>query len=148
MANPETDFDYYDFVDSVTSMTELLNQEAEFFALMQIAKVEKMQRKKLELTDRIEAQQRFLKKHPYVYKNLTNQQIDHLRQCLTAFESALRTCEDELQKASSVNQILVKMIVDTIRDQVKTQTSYANFQKTDARSQSKHMPAVRFNEQI
>lgn len=141
-------FDFYEFSDAVTSMTELLDQEAELLAQMKIKEVGSMQAKKLELADRIAAQQKVLQADPYTCKRLSNQQIDQLRQFATAFENSMRSYELELRKTSSVNQILVKMIVDSVREQVRSQTTYGNFQMADARAQNEYMPAIKFNEKI
>jgi hypothetical protein len=141
-------FDYYEFTEAVMSMTELLDQEAEYLATMKIKQVGDMQRKKMELTDRIATQQSFLREEPHYYTLMSNQQVDQLRQYSTAFDKSLKNYEDELLKANSVNQILVKMIIDTIREQVRSKSTYMNFQMSDARAQKEYMPAVKFNEQI
>ena len=43
---------------------------------------------------------------------------------------------------------LLKMIVDTVKEQVRAQNTYQNFSMADSRKHSEYMPAIKFNEQI
>jgi hypothetical protein len=143
-----TEFNFHEFTDAISSMTELLDQEAELLATMQIRKVGDMQEKKVELTTRLEQQQNFLNNNPLSFKSLSNQQVDQLRQYSARFNNSMRTYSDELFKASQVNERVVTMIIDTVKEQVRSKNTYQNFGLKKAREQAEYMPAIKFNEQI
>lgn len=146
--NAYNNFSFHEFYDAISSMTELLDHEAELLAGMQIRKVGELQDKKNELTTRLEIQQSYLNHNPSTFRSLSNQQVDQLRQYSARFNESMRTYSDELFKASKVNENVVKMIIETVKEQVRAQNTYQNFSMADSRKRSEFMPAIKFNEQI
>lgn len=145
----DSEFSFYEFADAISSMTELLDQEAEMLSKMQMREVQEMQDKKNELSGRLELQQGYLNAAPNTFKKLSNQQVDQLRQYSTKFNSSMKIYGEELYKASKVNEQVVEIIVDTVKEQVKVENTYQNFQNSKAARQSDtYMPAIKFNEQI
>ena len=142
------EFSFHEFSDAISSMTELLDYEAELLATMQIREVGAMQKKKDELTSRLELQHHCLNQNPSIFKSLSNQQVDQLRQYSARFNQSMREYRDELFKASKVNETVVKMIVDTVKEQVRAQNTYQDFSMSDSRKRAEYMPAIKFNEQI
>jgi len=142
------EFNFHEFTVAISSMTELLDQEAEMLASMQIRKVSDMQEKKTELTKRLEAQQNHLNRNPSIFKGLSNTQVDQLRQYSSRFNDSMHAYSDELFKASKVNETVVSMIIDTIKEQVRANNTYRNFNAKESRSRAEYMPAIKFNEQI
>ena len=142
------EFSFHEFSDAISSMTELLDYEAELLATMQIREVGAMQKKKDELTSRLELQHHCLNQNPSIFKSLSNQQVDQLRQYSARFNQSMREYSDELFKASKVNETVVKMIVDTVKEQVRAQNTYQDFSMSDSRKRAEYMPAIKFNEQI
>lgn len=145
------EFNYNEFTDAISSMIELLDHEAELLSQMKIREVGELQEKKGELTYRLERQQFALNNRPDIFNKLSNQKVDQLRQYSALFNEAMRAYGEELYKASKVNETIVNMIVDTVKEQVRTQNTYQNFYTTPAgsrKSDKDYMPAIKYNEQI
>lgn len=145
------EFNYNEFTDAISSMIELLSHESDLLAQMKIREVGELQEKKGELTYRLERQHHALNTRPDIFNKLSNQKVDQLRQYSALFNEAMRAYGAELYKASKVNETIVNMIVDTVKEQVRTQNTYKNFHLSSAgstRSGAEYMPAIKYNEQI
>lgn len=141
-------FDFHEFTDAISSMTELLDHESMLLAEMKMREIGELQNKKQELTSRLEVQQDFLNKNPNMFKTLSNQQVDQVREYSKRFNSAMKSYSQELYKTSKVNETIVGMIVDTVKEQVRSKNTYTNFQMSGATKGEEYMPAMKFNEQI
>lgn len=151
MDTAAAEFNYNEFTDAISSIIELLDHESELLAQMKIREVGELQEKKGELSHRLERQQFALNSRPDSFHGLSNQKVDQLRQYSAQFNEAMKNYGQELFKASKTNETIVAMIVDTVKEQVRTQNTYQNFYTKPAsskRSDAEYMPAIKYNEQI
>jgi hypothetical protein len=142
------DFNFHEFTDAISSMIELLDHESELLSQMKIREVGELQTKKRELTARLELQQHALHSKADGFNKLSNQKVDQLRQYSARFNESMKAYALELYKASKTNETIVSMVVDTVKEQVRTQNTYQNFYTTPARNGAEYMPAIKYNEQI
>lgn len=141
-------FDFHEFTDAISSMTELLDHEAELLTQMKMRDVAELQNKKNELSNRLETQKAFLDSKSDALRSLSNTQVDQIRSYSKRFNDSMKAYGNELFKASKVNETIVEMVVDTVKEQVRTKNTYENFHMANSTSREEYMPAIKFNEQI
>ncbi|PIR31718.1 MAG: hypothetical protein COV36_07240 [Alphaproteobacteria bacterium CG11_big_fil_rev_8_21_14_0_20_44_7] len=117
-------FDFYEMVNLTESLIQVIETESELLSKFKIKKIAELQGEKDLLIARLEEQRDLMESEKKNHESLTSDNINTLRRLADRYEDALSEYQVELFKASSVNEITVKIIADTVRDHVERNNGY------------------------
>ena len=143
---PKHKFDYYEMVTLTTSLVEIIIAETELLKIMKINEISGLQPQKQEIALKLEVHQKALKESQDIKNSLTADQIQNLRKLALEFDVAIRAYQTVLFKAQQVNEAVVKMISDVVREHANRHKGYNHL--NGKRSAFNNAPAIKINEQI
>lgn len=110
-------FDAEEFIAVAVRMAEILNEETELLAHMNVRGMANMHQEKLKLTQILEAYQSLLRARPDIIEDVPTEVRERLIYVVTHFGKIMEHNFRHVAAARSVNQTVVKAITDSIAEQ-------------------------------
>lgn len=100
-------------------LAQVLAQEADLLAEMRITDVEKLQKEKIALLEALEAQKRFVDRHPELLNLMSDEECLELAQIIEIFQTVMRENYRRLLIAKEVNLKVVEAISSVVKDSTR-----------------------------
>ena len=101
-------------------LSQVLAQEVEFLAEMQIQELEGLQKEKTQLLDALEGQKRHIDNNPHLLALLTDDECLELAQIIEIFQGIMKENHRRLLIAREVNLKVTEAIVNAVNDDAKS----------------------------
>ncbi len=109
-----------DIVTMTARLAQILAEEVDLLTEMKVGKIAELQEEKLFLTAALDARKRAVQKNPKLRDALNPAQREELRKVVEVFNNVLRENHRKLQLAKQVNQKIIGIIRDVVRETVST----------------------------
>lgn len=123
-------------------LSQVLAQEVEFLAEMQIKELEGLQKEKTQLLDALEGQKRHIDSNPHLLTLLSDDDCLELAQIIEIFQGIMKENHRRLLIAREVNLKVTEAIVNAVNKDAKT-TNYTKQGSTDSGQKSISMTVDR-----
>ncbi|MFZ4124546.1 MAG: hypothetical protein ACOYJ2_00550 [Rickettsiales bacterium] len=110
-------FDVEEFIAIAVRMAEILNDETELLAQMNVRGMAELHHEKLKLTQMLESYQSLLRARPDIIEEVPDETRERLVSVVTGFGKIMEHNFRHVAAARSVNQTVVKAITDSIAEQ-------------------------------
>jgi flagellar biosynthesis/type III secretory pathway chaperone len=101
-------------------LSQVLAQEVEYLADMQIKELEGLQKEKTQLLDALESQKRHIDTHPHLLALLTDDDCLELAQIIEIFQGIMKENHRRLLIAREVNLKVTEAIINAVNEDAKT----------------------------
>jgi len=103
-------------------LAQVLAQEADFLAGMNIQEIPALQKEKVWLTKAMELQLKKVKKNPELLDDISDDERDEMEELFTIFDEVKQENYRRLNAAKEVNQRVVEAIAEVVNEQSKKGT--------------------------